>query len=302
MLDNDLQDKLNIIEEIDSDYSRFVARVLRCYEKRQDKYFDNKQKLEIVLKEDVYKDESLDCIIVDLNKIWCKPYFYNKMRVRHDKLVELVKDANIEEIKNKKNKFLKEIIYNKEKKEYVKPKEQIDIVDFIKNIENEKDYLRKNVIFIADFIDEETIYKQEKIKEAIEILKNEDIIERYSLIYDSICNELNNNFVNIGFCDFRNNKCIAQRKHKLYPPSFKNGCCYMQIRKCKNLNNGKCNVNCVACKLFSCNYLTKMGVGYYGREIIFLQAFFNKKQKKHFVFDFYKSKEEVLRNVYKDIN
>ena len=58
MLEKNLQDKLNIINEIDSDYSRFVVRVLKCYERSQDEYLKNKNKTEIILKNSMDKNEN----------------------------------------------------------------------------------------------------------------------------------------------------------------------------------------------------------------------------------------------------
>ena len=56
-------------------------------------------------------------------------------------------------------------------------------------------------------------------------------------------------------------------------------------------------MECMACRLFSCPYLSKMGITYYANEFVLLKAFLSKKQRKHFVFDFYKPKDYVLKRV-----
>ena len=300
MLKKYIQEKIKIISQIDNYDARFIIRVLEVFVKKQKECEQKMKTTKIIIKDnkiDINKE------IIDLDKIWAKPYFYTKMRVRLQELVNQVVNTKNEDILKNPSKFLKKTIYNKKIKKFEKSENEIDIIEFIKQLDlaYKKAKNNLNFIFIAEKIDEETIYKEEQIKKAIEIIKIDDIKEKYSMIYDEICDYLNKDFIQNGYCDFKNNKCIAQRRHKFYPPNRKNGCCSKQIKKCPNLINGNCMVECVACKLFSCSYLAKMGVGYYGREIILLQAFFNRKQRKHFVFDFYQSKEEVLNKVYKDI-
>ncbi len=65
--------------------------------------------------------------------------------------------------------------------------------------------------------------------------------------------------------------------------------------------NGECNVECMACRLFSCPYLSKRGITYYASEFVLLKAFLTKKQRKHLVFDFYTTKSNVLKKVSKKI-
>lgn len=297
-MNNDIHEKIALIRKIDSYHSRFVVKILEAFVTNQEEFEYKKRVTNIITKDNII---DVNKNIIDLDKIWIEPYFYTKMKVRLDELVNRVMIADKEEITKNSPRFLNWVVYNEAIKNFNKPEEKKDIVEFIKDLDERKIEKKLDFIFIAEKVDEETIYKEEQIKKAIEIIKIDDIKEKYSVIYDEICDFLNKNFVQNGYCDFKNNKCIAQRKHKLYPPNRRNGCCSMQIRKCPNLINGNCTVECAACKLFACKYLEKMGIGYLGREIILLQAFFNKKQRKHFVFDFYHSKEEVLNKVYKDI-
>ena len=66
------------------------------------------------------------------------------------------------------------------------------------------------------------------------------------------------------------------------------------------INKDYCAANCMACRLFSCPYLSKMKVTYYGREILLFEVFLNKYQIKHMVYDFYKTKNEVLKSILKE--
>ena len=49
------------------------------------------------------------------------------------------------------------------------------------------------------------------------------------------------------------------------------------------------------CKLFSCPYLSKRGIGYYPREFLLLKCFLNQKQRHEIVFDFWKTKEKIIQ-------
>ena len=267
IMENKIQEKIEIISEIQNDDARFVVKVLKAFNKKQNEYKKNKEITSVVIKDNNNFDINEN--IIDLDNIWVKPYFYTKMKVRLDELVNQVLNADNDEIKKNPSKILKRVIYNRATKNFEKPENKIDIIEFIKKLDEKK--LKNNIEFllVADKIDEETIFKEEQIKKAIEIIKVDNIKEKYSIIYDEICDYLNKDFIQNGYCDFKNNKCIAQRKHKLYPPNRNNGCCSIQIKKCPNLKDGNCTVECVACKLFSCKFLKKRGIGFWGKELVF---------------------------------
>lgn len=85
----------------------------------------------------------------------------------------------------------------------------------------------------------------------------------------------------------------------MYPTTRKNGCCYTNFGHCKHLKNGSCDAKCISCTLYSCQYLTKRGIGYWATEFVLLNAFLNQKQRHHLVFDFFKTREEILLNLKK---
>ena len=227
------------------------------------------------------------------------------MRIRLNRIVEQVKNAESQEILLCPSKFCKKVIFNNSYMEFTKNDDEIDIVDFIQGIDKRnkaKELDNLSFTFIAKEIDEETLFKEEQLKKAIEIIKIDETEKRNKLIYDEIYNYLKKDFVSNNYCDFRNNKCVAQRKLTFYPLNRKNGCCFTQIRTCPHLKNGSCNVECLACRLFSCPYLTKRGISYFANEFVLLKAFYTKKQRKHVVFDFYKSKSDILKKICKEKN
>lgn len=300
-MNTNLIEKINLIRKINTDDSNFIVRVFEAYQKNQNEIENKKKTTTIKLLNE--KNKLLENVI-NLDKIWVKPYFYNRMRVSLDTIISLVSVADKNEIISNPNKLCKKIIFNKKTKEFTKSEEEIDIVEFIqvlderKKINSEENF---DFTFIAKEINEETLFKEEQLKKAIEIINITNLKERNEQIYNEVYFYLKKDFVANNYCDFRNNKCVAQRHISIYPINRKNGCCFTQVRTCPHLNNGNCNVECLACRLFSCPYLTKRGVGYWANEIILLKAFYTKQQRKHVIFDFYKSKTKVLENINKEV-
>lgn len=256
----------------------------------------NKDKTNNNLQENANLESSTD--IIDLDSLYAKPYFYTEMRIKLNYIVEQVTNTDIETIKQNPVKFCNQISLKKVEKinkpnESNKNEEKLDIVEFINKYQGNA----KNLKFIAKEIDEETIFKQEELLKAIKAKNINNIQERNSYIYDEIIKYLDEDFISNNYCDFKNDKCVKQRRLHLYPPQSKDGCCFMKIRKCNHLNNGRCTINCLPCRLFACSYLGERGIGYRAYEFILLKAFFTKKQRKHFVFDFFTDKDEILKHI-----
>lgn len=300
-MDNNLKEKLDLIQKINTDDSRFILNVYDSYEKNK-KSLENKFNTTSIILKDNFSKSSPN--IIDLDEIYAKPYFYTKMRLYLNGIIENLLIATKSTILKNPSKFCKQLIsHNCSKKIKEIEEDKIDIVDFIK-ILNEK--FSKNpsynsgFIFIAKSIDEETIFKEEQLQKAIEIMSISSKEEQYEKIYDEIYSYMKKDFVSNNYCDFKNNKCVAQRHFTLYPINRKNGCCFTQIKTCPHLKQGgACDVECISCRLFSCPYLSRHGIKYFANEFVLLKAFLTKKQRKHFVFDFYMPKEKVLKRLLK---
>ena len=299
-MDTNFQEKMDLINKINTDESRFILNVYTSYKKHKEE-IDNKLKHSpIILKDKIF---AVSQNVVDLDLIWCKPYFYTKMRLHLDGIIDKISKASKSEIQKNTSRFCKKVVFSKTRKNFVKSENEIDIVDFIKILykkKKENQNYSTNFVFISKVIDEEANFKAEQLQKAIDIINITEKKAQYEKIYDEVYYYLKQNFVSNNYCDFQNNKCIAQRHFTLYPINRKNGCCFTRIRTCPHLQKGgACNVECMACRLFSCPYLSKIGITYYANEFILLKAFLNKKQRKHLVFDFYKPKAYVLKKISK---
>lgn len=125
--------------------------------------------------------------------------------------------------------------------------------------------------------------------------------KRYEYIYDTICKDMDEMFSKYGFCNFKENKCVAQRHKTLfnrYPVPNTDGCCFKVVRKCEHNNkDGTCKVKCLPCKLFTCPYLGKLHVGIRASELILMRAFLNNRQKRTSIYKFYNTKEFLLEKI-----
>lgn len=299
-MNENLLEKMELLQTINTDDSNFIFKICKAY-LNDKKHYENKAKTTSIVLSD--KIKTLENNIINLDSLWAKPYFYTRMKTRIIGMVNLLLNTNKSDILSNTSKLLHKIIYTKEVKTFEKPEDQIDIVDFIKSLDEQRKLNHNsdfNFIYTAKQINEETLFKEEQLKKAIEIINIDNIDERYKNIYDDTYNYLQKDFVSNCYCDFCNNKCIAQRRLiRIYPITTKNGCCYTNFGHCTHLKNGSCDAKCIACTLYSCQYLTKRGIGYWANEFVLLNAFFNKKQRHHLVFDFFKTREEILQNLKK---
>lgn len=174
-----------------------------------------------------------------------------------------------------------------------------DDSNFYKNI---KKYTNKNVVvhFLYeenDIIDDSNIDQYFSIKNKIHIIHALNIKnskKRYSYIYDVVCNYLDNEFKINNICDFKDNKCISVRNNGHCEESC-NGCCYGTNRElCINFKDGKCNIQSLSCKLFTCRYLKKKGVKFSVNDIDLLKYFFNLRQKYILDTSIFKDKDEII--------
>ena len=123
-----------------------------------------------------------------------------------------------------------------------------------------------------------------------------DLYERYSYIYDIVCDELDRRFKLLNLCDFKSNKCI--RKRELIGKQDDNilcyGCCYTKGRVCPNLKNGRCSVKNIACKLFTCNYLIKQGIQYRPKEFLLIKTFYSPRAIRIAENELFLSKKDMI--------
>ena len=127
-------------------------------------------------------------------------------------------------------------------------------------------------------------------------------------IYDVACEYLDKQFVRRNLCDFKNNKCIANREKCINHENM--GCCYSfeysnffdvnlvkNVKLCEHLKNGICETKNITCKLYTCKYLKNKNIQFNSHEILILDCFFNKKQHLIIQSNFFRTKQEILKKL-----
>ena len=120
-----------------------------------------------------------------------------------------------------------------------------------------------------------------------------------------MCNYLDSEFAK-NICDFQNDKCGEKRKTNSLV-----GCCRPykskmlglllasscnRVAVCKYLIDKKCSVECISCKLFTCDYLHNKGVQFKLKDIELLKDF-NIVQKYIIKYSVFTPKEKILNRL-----
>ncbi len=189
------------------------------------------------------------------------------LQINEDNIDDIIKKTRfIIKFCDKRNLFI-ELIYNNKK---------ID-----------EDYLKKDIKNnLRDII---TIMHAVNIK---------NIEERYNYIYDTVCTYLDER-IKTNYCQFKDNICIKYRKKG---SNHENGCCECKGRgRCKYLIDGVCTMKtCMACKLFTCHTLKKMGITQNINDFVLTKYFFTTKQKDILRFSYWTPKEVVMERLLKE--
>ena len=191
-----------------------------------------------------------------------------------NEIVIEITDENIDEL----HKNIKKII-KKNKKNSV-------VITYKNDKITNDEYLKKHKV------------KNEKLVDLIEVvhaINLKDKFERYNYIYDTVCAKLDER-IKTNYCEFKDNICVKYRKKGSL---HENGCCECKGRgRCKYLINGICTMKtCMACKLFTCHTLKKMGIHQSINDFVLTRYFFDTKEKDILQFSYWTPKEIVMKRL-----
>ncbi len=145
--------------------------------------------------------------------------------------------------------------------------------------------------YLEKISNEDDLFWIKNIEKAVNI---KNIKNRYSYIYDVVCNYIDDKYAKCNYCGFKDNVCIYFRYHNML--EHKNGCCFSDARGglCENLVNNSCKIRSISCKLYSCEYLRKNKINFKMKYIPLIKYFFNIKQKYYIKYSFFKDKKYVM--------
>ena len=151
--------------------------------------------------------------------------------------------------------------------------------------------------YLEKINDENVLFWLNNIEKAINI---KDINNRYSFIYDTVCDYIDKKYLECNYCDFKDNVCIFFRNN----PKIMHidGCCYSDSRggACEYLENHRCKIKSISCKLYSCEYLRKKKINFRMKNIPLIKYFFNLKQKYFIKYSFFKPKSYIMYKLFQN--
>ncbi len=181
-------------------------------------------------------------------------------------------------------------------------------------------YIIKNTKSLIKFCDKrnlivELIYNDKKIDEKylkkdisndlrdiitiMHAINIKDKYKRYDYIYDTVCGYLDER-IKTNYCEFKDNICV---KYRNKGSNHENGCCECKGRgRCKYLIDGVCTMkSCMACKLFTCHTLKKLGITQNINDFVLTRYFFDTKEKDILQFSYWTPKEIVMDKLMKRV-
>ncbi len=233
--------------------------------------------------------------IFDIESISTFPIWETKMR---RKITQVLEDINFLSEELTPEKFA-EIVHSTKTKE-IENKQLYDLDLVIKYILEISKLKNVQAIFLSEANECCEKFIIEELKKVV-FAANLPLKERNDYIYNTTYKDMNEMFSRFNFCNFKENKCLSQRHKNLsnkYPKPKTDGCCFKVFGKCKyNNKDGTCQIECLPCKIFTCPYLSKLGVGLRISELILMRAFMNSKQKRLLIYNFYKPKEFFIKRM-----
>lgn len=169
---------------------------------------------------------------------------------------------------------------------------------------SDKRILKKSINKINGDKSIDSIERDKQIQLVKDVLAEKEVKERYSKIYDIICDYLDNEFICKNVCGFKNGIC-SRRQHMIdkgvAKKTYTNGCCYgyKENKVCEHLKNGRCSIKNIACKTFTCPFLKLRGKRYSINKLYFARYFFNSRQKFYMENTYFVDKDIVLDGILK---
>lgn len=148
----------------------------------------------------------------------------------------------------------------------------------------------------------------QNILDALNIIEIDNLVHKYTQIYNLVFKELDNIWSKENPCKFCNNMCISSRHNK--SAHKYDGCCYSfeypknpfslsftkNVKTCQYLSNNKsCLTQNISCKLFVCQYLRKhTNFSLDINDFMLIDCFFTPKQKLILKYNFFHLKEDII--------
>jgi len=128
-------------------------------------------------------------------------------------------------------------------------------------------------------------------------LKMKDKYQRYSYIYDEVCDYLDNLFINRNMCEFYKDKCYSNRCKKFEKTC---GCCSNNDGiECKYFDKDHCTIKCSGCKFYICPNLKKKKGPILMKDIFIAYYLLSPRERLVLRYTVFTPKEEIIEKMIK---
>lgn len=248
---------------------------------------------------------------VNADNIDFSKYYYNRMRSYFLNILNKIKEIEIDELKKdiegvcakillENENFISHIEINENNitfKEMIKV--YFKIIKQIKNNKVEEKYMFYNTNIPLCEVEKAMLNELSMITK---ILNIEGKTEKFSLIYDVVCEKMLKEAAILNYCNFIDNKCITMRYTKGFPNSKMNGCCantYKDRNKnCRFLKDDyTCSICSISCRIFTCKYLQDRGIDHSLSQYPSIDLTMGKVKKTEIIFNFFTPKEKMIKKL-----
>ena len=139
-------------------------------------------------------------------------------------------------------------------------------------------------------------YKEDfnNIEKALNIKNKYD---RYSFIYDTVCDYLDNLFIDKNMCEFYQDKCYSNRCKKFEKTC---GCCSNNNGvECEYFDKDHCTIRCSGCKFYICPNLKKKKGPILMKDIFIAYYLLSPRERLVLRYSVFTPKEEIIKKMIK---
>mgnify|MGYP003295727795 CR=1 FL=1 len=257
------------------------------------------------------------CVGINLDCVDYYKYYYSRMRSYFLNVLNSLNTISEDELTNDTEKACTDILLNEDNfnSKYAVPDYCINLkrimnmyfeilnkVEVLQIANNYLFYTMKDIQIKDNELSEKTKFLLNELTLLVKVFNIKEKQDRNSLVYDLMCNRMLNETQKIGYCYFKDNKCVTSRYTKGFPKSKENGCCnntYKDKKKnCRYLNEDhSCAICSISCRIFTCVYLQRRGIDHALFQYPVIDCLYSKSTKYKMIYGFFTPKERMIKKI-----
>ena len=238
-------------------------------------------------------------------------YYYGRMRNYYLNLLDKIDKTSEDDLRRDVEGTCTKLLLDEEnfkshhpkKENLIKMRNIIKTYDKVVNYYTNKKMINDKVFYINSKFNKQNICLLNSISELFWLYYSKDEKERFSYVYDVICERMLKEVKLLNYCNFKDNICITARyTDNSFPNSKENGCCnntYKDKKKnCRYLKDDhSCSICSISCRVFTCEYLQKRGIDHSLWQYSLIDCVFSKLSRPNIIFGFFTPKEKMMKKI-----